>query len=298
MLQLIDRERITHFTAVGPIMTLMTEGNLFETSSLSSVERIMTGAEIINVNTMQKWLRKVPGLSIVNGYWPTEATVICTYFIIDRIEPGRSEYYPIGKPLKGTDVSLLDGDRMVAGSGARGELLIGGPQVMQGYWNDEAQTLEKIIDIAGTRYYKSGDICQWAADGNLDYIGRVDEEIKLSGFRISLNEIKRVMDTTQSLKEGHPVVTEHPELGKVIAACFTLAEDQLGKASVGDEKIFARLQSVFKRELPYYMVPSLYFLFDQFPKLPSGKTDKKQISSRVDRQLHSAEGGTTRFVCH
>jgi acyl-coenzyme A synthetase/AMP-(fatty) acid ligase len=253
----------------------------------------MTGAEIINVDTMQKWLRKVPGLSLVNGYGPTEATVICTAYIIDRVEPGRTEFYPIGKPMKGSEVLLLDGERIISEPGVKGELLIGGPQVMKGYWNDERQTDAKITSIEGKRYYRSGDLCQWLPDGNLDYVGRTDEEIKLSGFRINLSEIKRVIDAAQSVKEGHPVVTVHPALGKVIAACFTRADDGLG-----DDKIFGHLQSVFKHELPYYMVPSLYFLFERFPKLPSGKTDKKEILNRVNQHLQHAGTGLTRFVCN
>ncbi|PYP86885.1 MAG: peptide synthase [Blastocatellia bacterium AA13] len=292
LLQTLERERITHFTAVGPVMTLMSEGSLFEKCELSSLVRVMTGAEIINVDTMQKWLRKVPGLSIVNGYGPTEATVICTAYFIDRIEPDRSEFYPIGKAMRDTEVLLLDGERIIADAGVKGELLIGGPQVMKGYWNNPRQTAEKITNIDGRRYYRSGDLCQRRPDGNLDFIGRADEEIKLSGFRIDLSEIKRVMDAAPSVREGHPVAAMHPSLGKVIAACFIRADD-----GVDDDKIFGRVQSVFKSELPYYMVPSLYFLFDSFPKLPSGKTDKKEILNRVNRRMNTADKGVTRFVC-
>jgi len=292
LLQLLAKERITHFTAVGPVMTLMSEGSLFEKCDLSLLRRIMTGAEIINVETMQKWLRKVPGLSLVNGYGPTEATVICTAYIIDQIESNRTEFYPIGKPMKRTEVLLQDEYRIVSEPGVKGELLLGGPQIMKGYWNDERQTNAKIINIEGKRYYKSGDICRWLPDGNLDYIGRVDEEIKLSGFRINLSEIKRVMDAAESVREGHPVVAIHPVLGKVIAACFICAGDE-----PGDEKIFGHLQSVFKHELPYYMIPSLYFLFDRFPQLSSGKTDKRQILQKVNQYLHDADGGATRFIC-
>lgn len=292
LLRTIEHERITHFTAVGPIMTMMTTGSAFDSCDLSSLVRVMTGAEIINVDTMQKWLRRVPGLSLVNGYGPTEVTVICTCYIIDRVEPGRSEFYPIGKPMIGTEVLLLDDDRVVSEPGVKGELLIAGPQVMKGYWNDDRQTNDRIAVIAGKRYYRSGDICQWRSDGNLDYIGRNDDEVKLSGFRINLNEIKRVMDATPSVKEGHPVVTVHPALGKVIAACFTRADGE----DAGDDNLFARLQSVFKRELPYYMVPSLYFLFDSFPGLPSGKTDKKAILHQVEQRIRDADPGATRFA--
>jgi len=293
LLQTIEKQQITHFTAVGPVMTLMTEGSLFNQCNLSSLVRVMTGAEIINVDTTQKWLRRVPGLSVVNGYGPTETTVICTCHIIDRVEPGRTEFYPIGKPMQGTEVLLLDGDEVISEPGVKGELLIAGPQVMKGYWNDPQQTEARIAHIAGKRYYRTGDLCQWLPDGDLHFMGRRDEEVKLSGFRINLSEIKRVMDAARSVQEGHAVAAVHPALGKVIAACFTRAD-----AELGDEKIFGHLQSVFKHELPYYMVPSLYFLFDHFPKLPSGKTDKKQILNRVNQQMRNTDRGMTRFVCH
>jgi amino acid adenylation domain-containing protein len=293
LLQTISAQRITHFTAVAPLMTLMTEGTLFESCDLSSVIRVMTGAEIINVNTMQKWLRKVPGLSLVNGYGPTEATVICTAYIIDQVEPNRVDFYPIGQPLRGTQVLLLEHDQVVSEPFVKGELLIGGPQVMKGYWNDPGQTQDKIRTISGTRYYRSGDVCQWLPDGNLDYVGRTDEQIKLSGFRIDLSEVKRVMDAIPSVREAQPVVAVHPALGKVIAACFT----RDSTPALDDDGAFSFLQSVFKEQLPYYMVPSLYFLFEEFPKLPSGKTDKKRILNRVNDYISHPDTGLTRFVC-
>lgn len=291
MLQTLERERITHFTAVGPLMTLMSEGSAFSACDLSSLVRVMTGAEIVHVDTMQKWLRKVPGLTIVNGYGPTEATVICTAYLIDRVEPGRTAFYPIGKAMRDTELLLRSDDRFITEPGEEGELLIGGPQVMKGYWNDERQTEERIVLIDGKRYYRSGDLCEWLPDGNLHYAGRNDDEIKLLGFRINLNEIKRVMDGAPSVREGHPVVAVHPALGKVIAACFTRGDES------ADDGVFGHLQSVFRSELPYYMVPSLYFLFDRFPTLPSGKTDKKQILHRVNECVQSADAGLTRFVC-
>jgi amino acid adenylation domain-containing protein len=293
LLQILATNRITHFTAVGPLMTLMTEGSLFESLDLSSIVRVMTGAEIINVNTMQKWLSKIPGLSLVNGYGPTEATVICTAYIIDKIEPGRDEFYPIGRPLHNTDVLLLDGDQVISQPHVKGELLIGGPQVMKGYWNDPAQTREKVVTIGEKRYYRSGDVCQWLSDGNIDYIGRTDEQVKISGFRIDLSEIKRVIDAAPNVREGHPVVAIHPALGKVIAACFTSGPN----GNLDDDGTFSALQATFKAQLPYYMVPSLYFLFETFPKLPSGKTDKKEMLNRVNEQLKYSDTGMTRFVC-
>ena len=134
------------------------------------------------------------------------------------------------------------------------------------------------------------------AGNSVHYAGRNDEEIKLSGFRINLNEIKRVMDASGSVREGHPVVAVHPALGKVIAACFTRADGEVCGEVAGDG-LFGQLQAVFRHELPYYMVPSLYFQFDRFPTMPSGKTDKKQILHRVNECMQSADTRLTRFVC-
>ncbi len=292
LLQAIEDKRITHFTAVGPVMTVMAHARRFESCDLSSVTRIMTGAEIINVETMQKWLRKVPGLSIVNGYGPTETTVICAAYIIDQIEPERDEFYPIGTPMRDSRLLLLEDGRVISEPGVKGELLIGGPQVMKGYWNNDRLTAERITTIADERYYRSGDICSWLPDGNLAYHGRNDEEIKLSGFRINLNEIKRVMDAAPSVREGIPIVVDDTAYGKIIGACFTSTEP-----GSTDSSLFDRLHRVFKDQLPYYMVPSLYFLFDEFPKLPSGKTDKNRIVTQAKDRLGAGAVGTTRFVC-
>ncbi len=293
LLGLINRERITHFTAVGPVMTMMTGGTLFDRGDLSSLQRVMTGAEVLNVATVQRWLRRVPGLSLVNGYGPTEATVICTWHLIDRIEPERTDPYSIGRPFGESEVFLTDGSRLIDEPGVEGELLIAGPQVMKGYWRDEATTREKIVTVAGRRCYRSGDVCRWLPNGDLDYIGRRDEQVKLFGYRIELGEIKRVMDAADLVIEGQPVVATHPSLGKVMAACFT-SKPPDGEAE--QAAIFQGLQAAFKRELPYYMVPALYCRFERFPQLPSGKTDKRSILQTVNHYIRHVDAGATRFV--
>jgi amino acid adenylation domain-containing protein len=294
LLELIERERITHFTAVGSVMTLMTEATLFDRCDLSSLERVMTGAEVLNVATVQRWLRSVPGLSLVNGYGPTEATVICTYYLIDRAEPERSDPYPIGKPFGKSEVFLMDdGGQLIDEPDVEGELLISGPQVMKGYWRDDATTSEKIVTAAGRRCYRSGDVCRRLPNGDLDYVGRRDEQVKLFGYRIELGEIKRVMDAADLVGEGQPVVATHPSLGKVIAACFT-SDRPDGKAQ--QDAIFERLRAAFKRELPYYMVPSLLCRFERFPQLPSGKTDKRAIVRTVDHYIRHIDSSATRFT--
>jgi acyl-coenzyme A synthetase/AMP-(fatty) acid ligase len=164
---------------------------------------------------------------------------------------------------------------------------------MKGYWRDEATTREKIVTVAGRRCYRSGDVCRWLPNGDLDYIGRRDEQVKLFGYRIELGEIKRVMDAADLVIEGQPVVATHPSLGKVMAACFT-SKPPDGEAEQAE--IFQGLQAAFKRELPYYMVPALYCRFERFPRLPSGKTDKRSILQTVNHYIRHVDAGATRFV--
>jgi acyl-CoA synthetase (AMP-forming)/AMP-acid ligase II len=215
--------------------------------------------------------------------------VICTAYEIDRAEPGRGDFYPIGRPMKDSKVLVVDGDHVVTEPGRPGELLIGGPQLMRGYWNNPALTDERTVTLGQERYYRSGDLCSWSADGNLEFHGRNDEEIKLLGFRINLNEIKQVMDASPVVREGHPIVVHDAALGNVIGACFTSGAQQPDGADQ-----FARLQALFKRDLPYYMVPSLYFHFDRFPKLPNGKTDKNRIAEIAAQHMTAGE---SRYVC-
>jgi amino acid adenylation domain-containing protein len=293
LLALIERERITHFTAVGSVMTLMTGGALFDRCDLSSLKRVLTGAEVLNVATVQRWLRRVPGLSLLNAYGPTEVTVICAYHLIDRVEPARSDPYPIGRPFGESEVFLMDDGRRIEEPGVEGELLICGPQVMKGYWHDEATTREKIVTVAGRRCYRSGDVCRRLPSGELVYVGRRDEQVKLFGYRIELGEIKRVMDAAEPVWEGQPVVATHPSLGKVIVACFT-SDPPDGEAE--QDAIFGCLQAAFKRELPYYMVPSLYCRFERFPQLPSGKTDKRAIQQTVNHYVRHVDSSAVRFT--
>ena len=291
-LAIIHREHITHFTAVGPIITLLSQSPHFLKANLTSVSRFLTGAEIINVDAIQAWLKKIPGLTIVNGYGPTEATVICSYHEITQVETKRTEFYPIGRAMPGSKLLLLDEDNRVSEPGHAGELFIGGPQVMLGYWNNQAITKQAIREIDGERYYRSGDICQWLPDGNLHYLGRRDEEVKISGFRIHLNEIKKLADSFIYIEEAYSLVLQHAKLGKVICLCFS--EKPQANDPKGD--IFKSLKSDLKSNLPYYMLPSLYFLFRELPRLPSGKTDKKIMRSILEKIISKSDQLNTTFV--
>lgn len=292
LLETVEKERVTHFTAVAPTMTLMTQSRRFHEYDLSSLSRVMTGAEIVNVKSTQIWLERVPDLTIINGYGPTEVTVICTAYPISTPEPHRTDYFPIGKPLKECHVLLMRDGNIIEMPNVDAELFVGGPQVMRGYWNDAKQTDERIVSINGIRYYRTGDLCRWRDDGNLDFVGRNDDEIKISGYRVNLNEIKRVMERADGVKDGHPMVVLHPSLGKVIAACFVA---EIPETQRDQSRDFFGIHSTFRKNLPYYMVPSLYFAFDRFPTLPSGKVDKKKVLQHVMREVASAGQSVTHF---
>lgn len=282
-LGLIEQAGITHFAAVGPTLALMTQGTLFPKCRFEYLERIMTGAEKLNVAMIQRWLAAVPGVVILNGYGPTEATCVCTSYAIDTPEAARTALYPIGKPWNGVQVLLLGDDgATIEQPNEPGELLIGGAQLMTGYWNRSEETSRSLVHRDGIRYYRSGDICEWLDSGDLFFIGRRDDEIKLSGYRINLNEIYRVIYEVGGFAEAlvSPLQDAKGSRKLVIGVVPRTA---IAPAEIAEE-LLGRMRGV----LPEYMVPSHCFLLRELPKLSSGKTDVQSLVQRFAAAIDAA----------
>ena len=274
-LMLLESMKISHFAAVGPTLGLMTQGTRFGRCDLSALKCIMTGAEKLNVQMIQKWLAAVPGVTILNGYGPTEATCVCTSYAIHQPEPARQDLYPIGLPWRNVHTLLVDDhNREIREYLTPGELLIGGPQVMLEYWSRPADTARATVTRNGIRFYRSGDICYRLPDGNLFFVGRRDDEVKISGFRINLSEIYSVLYRAASLQEVLVLPLELPSTRKVLAAILVPTN------GIGGMPLH-HLQTVLRNELPEYMVPEYVFELRGLPKLSSGKTDVKALSATL-----------------
>ena len=156
-----------------------------------------------------------------------------------------------------------------------GELLIGGPQILNRYWDDPEESDRRCLDIQGTRYYRTGDRVKRSPEGSYDFIGRVDDEIKLSGYRIHLAEIRRVAKVAT---EAEAVVGVIPSRGEPAAIALAL-EGQ--KAMMVSQ--MKGLRSALESELPKYMMPRFLAVMKKLPRLGSGKIDVKQTMETISK---------------
>jgi acyl-CoA synthetase (AMP-forming)/AMP-acid ligase II len=166
-----------------------------------------------------------------------------------------------------------------------GELLIGGRQVMCGYWNLPDETSARLTLLDGVLCYRTGDICSYLADGSLFYIGRKDDEFNIGGYRVHPNEVRRVINSMSHVR-GCEVVTLDTEYGERILAAAVLLDNSARMNGGGQLSLIKRR---LVDELPRYMVPRYVAILERFPQLSSGKTDRKELSSTLEhmhRQTH------------
>ncbi|CAJ9445924.1 BarD [Burkholderia pseudomallei] len=276
---------VTHFSAWGMMLGLIAQAEEFEAAPLPHLKTILTGTDVPDVKTVQRWLRKNAGVQVINAYGPTEATCAATAHVIREIEPERRTLYPIGKPLEHVRALLVDeGGNRITAPGVPGELMIGGTQVMQGYWNLPEETAARLVRLDGVPFYRTGDVCAYLADGSLYYMGRKDNEVKIGGYRIHLSEIQRVINSVPHVYGSEVVLLESRYGETLLAAGVLLERGAPLDADCKADEIRQRLAA----ELPAYMVPRHVKVLEQFPQLSSGKTDRKALLSILQQRINES----------
>ena len=204
-----------------------------------------------------------------NMYGPTETTVWSTCCrITDPNKP-----ILIGKPIANTQCHVLDTARRTLPIGVSGELYIGGDGLAAGYINQMDLTAERFVDNPfGQKpglMYRTGDLVRWHEDGNLEYLHRLDHQVKVRGHRIELREIESVMNKHTDVAQAVAIVREDRPGDQRLVGYF--------RSKAGDEISSAELRSLLKKSLPNYMVPTTFFRVDSFPLTPNGKVDRKAL---------------------
>ncbi|MGB0521647.1 MAG: amino acid adenylation domain-containing protein [Flammeovirgaceae bacterium] len=207
--------------------------------------------------------------SIVNNYGPTENAVVATYYSLNGKEAGHP---PIGKPISNAQVYLLGKYNELVPYGAIGELCIGGKSLATGYLNQDTLTAEKFIshpfDSDSTkRLYKTGDLARWLPSGDLEYLGRKDDQVQVRGYRIELGEIETVLQEFPAINRCVVLVKETSELTKTLMA-YALVDETFD----AEEAL-----SYLRQQLPDYMIPSLIIPLESFPLTANGKLDYKAL---------------------
>ncbi len=259
----IKQYGVTHLQ-MTPSLARMLAMNPPSLESLGSLKQILLGGEALPGSLVAK-LRSVFQSEMFNMYGPTETTIWSTTYRVEN--PGNC--IPIGRPIANTQVYLLDPDMKAVAQGEPGELFIGGDGVARGYLHRPDLTAERFLSDPfrrGGRMYRTGDLARFLPDGNIEFLGRTDYQIKIRGFRVEPGEIEAILEQQPGVKQAVVVVREDKPEDKRLVAYLVAAVDQRAAAET--------LRSALASQLPEYFVPSSFVFLDTLPLTENLKIDR------------------------
>ncbi|MDN9012931.1 non-ribosomal peptide synthetase, partial [Brevibacillus laterosporus] len=262
--KLIASESITHYYGVPSLFNAIVDSATAE--DLSKLRCVTLGGEKLSLQMVQKIKQKNPAIEINNEYGPTENSVVTT--IQRAIEVDQE--ITIGRPLPNVAVYIVNAEHHLQPIGVVGELCIAGRGLARGYLNRPELTEEKFIlnpFVPGDRMYKTGDLARWRPDGTIEYVGRVDEQVKVRGFRIEIGEIESTILQYQGV--GEVVVTAQEDQHAQQYLCAYFVADT--------EVVLADLRKFVSKALPAYMVPAYFVQLMSLPTTANGKVDKRAL---------------------
>ncbi|HEX2204684.1 MAG TPA: amino acid adenylation domain-containing protein, partial [Longimicrobium sp.] len=239
---------------------------------LRGVRQLLAGGDVLSPAHVRALLGAVPGLKVINGYGPTETTTFaCCHAVADA--EAVTGPIPVGRPIRDTYVRVLDEELRPVADGEAGELYVGGGGLARGYLDRPGQTAAAFVPdpfaaAPGARLYRTGDQARLLADGAVDFLGRIDGQVKVRGFRIELAEIEAVL-------------AEHPEVRQAAAA----VRDDGGRKRLvayvvppaGAAPSASALRAFLRERLPDYMVPAAFVALPALPLTPNGKVDRRAL---------------------
>jgi len=248
---------------------------------LPSLKCVSVTGEALKKELTQRWFAAQPGIKLVNAYGLTETSDDTNHEIMDSVP--RRERVPLGRPINNVHVYVVDEHLSPAPLGAPGELVFAGVCVGRGYINDPERTRRAFLadpHRESQRLYRSGDYGRWLPEGKLEFLGRRDTQVKISGFRIEIGEIENTLLRLPGVREGAVVVTGGTDQSKHLVA-FYAAQRPLDANALRDQ---------FRESLPEYMVPSAFHWQRNLPLTGNGKIDRKALMALAG-ELDSAEQG-------
>jgi amino acid adenylation domain-containing protein len=233
-----------------------------------SLQYMLVTGETLPHALVRRWFASYPRIPLVNAYGPTEAADDITHCFMTE-SPAMGPI-PIGRPVQNMNIYILNGHLQLAPVGVTGEICVSGPGVGRGYLNDAVKTGQSFLDNPfdpGTRLYRTGDAGRWLPDGNIEYLGRRDHQVKVRGNRIELGEIEAALSGFAGVRQAVVVVTK--DAG---------GENQLVAYCAADATVVqAALRNHLQALLPSYMVPVFFVLLPQLPLTLNGKVDRAAL---------------------
>jgi amino acid adenylation domain-containing protein len=270
--EIIDKGVQVMFLATA----LFNEVGRLKPAMFNTVKDLLVGGEAIYPVTAAAVLEQGGPERLVNAYGPAECTSFSAWYHIREVARDAAGV-PIGEPVANTQLYVLDRNRNLEPVGIMGQLYIGGEGLARGYWGRPELTAERFIpdpygSQPGGRLYISGDLARWMEDGNLEFFGRQDNQIKIRGFRVELGEIEVAL-------------LQHGRVRNCAVVMKTVASGKQLVAYVSGEASADELKNYLKGKLPEYMVPGVYVMLPELPLNTNGKVDRRALPEVEDRAL-------------
>jgi amino acid adenylation domain-containing protein len=274
--RIIEQERISVWYSVPSALMLLTR-SVQISEPLRSLRAVVFAGEVYPTRHLRELRGLLPGVPLWNLYGPTETNVITYYEVTDLPEDDRT--IPIGRACENVQVFAIREDGRPASVGEEGELHARGPTVMKGYWNRPERTAEVLVrnPLPGAlpdQVYRTGDLVRLRPDGDYEFLGRRDHQIKSRGYRIELGEVEAALSAHPGLAQAVALAIAHEEWGKEIVACVVPRD--------GTEVTESEIKRHVGGRLPRYMVPTRIEVLAELPLTSNGKVDRQTLLREIE----------------
>ncbi|MCC5666157.1 amino acid adenylation domain-containing protein [Nostoc sp. CHAB 5784] len=269
LVKLITNLKITTVQVVPSLLRIFLEE--VKSQRCNSLKRVFCGGEVLPIDIQERFFANL-NADLYNLYGPTEACIDATFWACKR--QSDLPIVPIGRPINNMQVYLLDSKGKPVPIGVPAELHIGGDGLARGYFNRPDLTALKFVpnlfsNNPGDRLYKTGDLASYTPNGEIKYLGRIDNQVKVRGFRIELGEIEALLSQHSAVQASVVVVREDEPGNKSLVAYVVFQAEQ--------SLTITELRRFLEEKLPKYMVPSFFVLLEKLPLLPNGKVDRRSL---------------------
>ncbi|WP_416671486.1 amino acid adenylation domain-containing protein [Egbenema bharatensis] len=295
----LARHQVSRLVLVPSLLKVLLETDPDLQSRLPHLKLMTTSGEPLPVELVQQFRRSLRASTLLNLYGCSEVAADVTAY---ALQPGDSlpASIPIGHPIANTQIYILDGMGQPVPVGVVGEIYVGGVQLAQGYLRRPELTAERFIPNpfsleSGARLYRTGDLGRYLADGTIEYLGRLDHQVKLRGFRIELGEIESALNQHSAIQQAIVVAILHEKADQKLVSYIVLGSELQSELSNSLQQqddfkaaTISELRRFLQSKLPSYMVPTLFVLLETLPLTPNGKVDRRSLPfpQEIDRPIH------------
>lgn len=273
LVQFAEGQNVTVWKGVSSLLMYLARTGAISNNRLPTLRTILFAGETLHTKYLMQWMRTFPEKAFYNTYGPTEATGISMYYRVDKVPESAEERIPIGIPCENTEVFLLDENNKPVPRGEPGELYIKSICLAKGYLNDPVKTKAVFINNPlkpnqRERVYRTGDYARLREDGNYEFLGRRDNQVKFMGYRIELSDIEQALVTIEGVRDAGTVLYESSQ---------TELKELVVYLEVDNEASLSKIMAELKNRLPHYMVPTRLERIERLPRSDRGKIDRQAL---------------------